>query len=74
MSRSADVPPVTSLVPGDIVRIVTGQKVPADVKLIEVHDGLGFDESTLTGEVYVKTRLGAHGRDHFSPPPCLVLE
>ena len=60
--------PATSLVPGDIVGIVAGQKVPADVKLIEVHDGLRFDRSMFTGEVCVKTRLRAHNRDQS--PNC----
>jgi len=57
--------PAASLVPGDIVSIVAGQKVPADVKLIDIRDGLWFDRSVLTGEVCVRTRLRAHNRNHF---------
>ena len=37
------------LVPGDIVLLSEGQKVPADLRLIH-EDGLRMDESTLTGE------------------------
>jgi len=59
--------PAASLVPGDLVHIVMGQKVPADVKLIDVSGDLRFDRSVLTGEVRVKTRLSAHNHD-FSPP------
>ncbi|KAH9965077.1 sodium-potassium ATPase [Russula compacta] len=42
--------PAASLVPGDIIHIVMGQKVPADVKLIDVSGDLRFDRSVLTGE------------------------
>lgn len=37
------------LVPGDIVLVSTGDRVPADLKLIEAND-LSIDESSLTGE------------------------
>lgn len=37
------------VVPGDIIKLVEGDKVPADARLIEVKN-LRVDESTLTGE------------------------
>lgn len=37
------------LVPGDIVVISMGDRIPADLRLIETHD-LSVDESNLTGE------------------------
>ena len=43
--------PAAELVPGDLVHIAMGQKVPADVKLIDVSGDLRFDRSVLTGEV-----------------------
>ena len=38
-----------SLVPGDIVLLRTGDRVPADLRLLESHE-LRIDESSLTGE------------------------
>jgi magnesium-transporting ATPase (P-type) len=38
-----------ALVPGDVVRLRSGDRVPADVRLLE-STGLRADESTLTGE------------------------
>ena len=37
------------LVPGDVVRLVSGALVPADLRLLEAHE-LTVDESLLTGE------------------------
>lgn len=41
--------PARDLVPGDMVRLRPGDKVPADLRLVEVHE-LTAEESTLTGE------------------------
>ncbi len=40
---------VSQVVPGDIVLLTGGDKVPADLRLLEAHN-LQVDESTLTGE------------------------
>ncbi|MBK8207241.1 MAG: HAD-IC family P-type ATPase [Planctomycetes bacterium] len=41
--------PARELVPGDIVMVESGNRVPADVRLLGAH-GLEVDESLLTGE------------------------
>lgn len=43
--------PVQELVAGDLVYISPGDKVPADLRLIEISSDLQFDRSILTGEV-----------------------
>lgn len=42
--------PASDLVFGDIVHIALGNKVPADLRLIETSSDLKFDRSALTGE------------------------
>ncbi|KAL9643273.1 hypothetical protein ABK040_014729 [Willaertia magna] len=44
------------VVPGDIVSFTAGERVPADVRLIEVNR-LGIDESVFTGEVNPASKL-----------------
>jgi len=41
--------PARAIVPGDILLLETGDRVPADARLIEVHN-LKVNEATLTGE------------------------
>ncbi|CAO3650837.1 unnamed protein product [Cunninghamella blakesleeana] len=42
--------PASQLVVGDIVQIKLGNKVPADLRLIQVSNDLKFDRAVLTGE------------------------
>lgn len=43
--------PASELVNGDLISIGLGEKVPADLRLIQVSGDLRFDRSILTGEV-----------------------
>ncbi len=59
--------PARHLVPGDIVLLREGDRVPADARLIEAQ-GLQVDNSSLTGESEPLAR-------HAAPaPPCLAIE
>ena len=42
--------PSAQLVPGDIIDVTLGQKVPADIKMLSASSDLKFDRSILTGE------------------------
>merc|ERR1719320_2013036 len=45
-----------SLVPGDLIRIKFGDKLPADVRIIDCSSNMAVDNSALTGESEPQTR------------------
>uniref|UniRef100_A0A8C5CK02 Calcium-transporting ATPase n=1 Tax=Gadus morhua TaxID=8049 RepID=A0A8C5CK02_GADMO len=47
------------LVPGDTVCLSVGERVPADLRLFEVHIDLAVDESSLTGETSPSSKTTA---------------
>lgn len=59
--------PSRELVPGEIVSLCGGDRIPADLRLESLHD-FHVDESALTGEsVPVKKELNAIERPHLPP-------
>jgi hypothetical protein len=50
--------PVTTVVPGDLVRLDEGDQVPGDGQLLEA-EGLRVDQSALTGESHAAFKLPA---------------
>ena len=44
------------IVPGDLVKLKAGARIPADVRIIEANNGLKVDNSSLTGESEPLTR------------------
>ena len=72
--REMDIP-AEQLVPGDILLLIEGAKVPADCRLIESW-GLRVNLSTLTGETYPKARSEAAEKADAVDPlaaHCLLL-
>ena len=65
--------PATSLVPGDIIQLSIGKKVPADVKLIDASGDLRFDRSVLTGEVGGTMRVGALNHNFICSLPLTMI-
>lgn len=54
--------PSEELVPGDIIFISEGERISADCEVIE-NDGLGTDESTLTGESEIVWKVNSPAKD-----------
>jgi Ca2+-transporting ATPase len=54
------------VVPGDVVLLESGERVPADLRLVEAN-GLQLDESMLTGESFAATK-------HTDPLPVDVVD
>lgn len=47
----------TDIVPGDVLFIKSGNKLPADVRFVEVSSDAKFDRSILTGTSFLESHL-----------------
>lgn len=47
--------PAAEIVPGDVIQIKAGNKLPADVRFVHVSNDACFDRSILTGTLLVPT-------------------
>eukprot|EP00397_Hematodinium_sp_SG-2012_P002671 GEMP01002679.1.p1 GENE.GEMP01002679.1~~GEMP01002679.1.p1 ORF type:complete len:1135 (+),score=187.26 GEMP01002679.1:117-3521(+) len=55
------------LVPGDIILLEAGQRIPADVRILLCSDGMEVDNSALTGESQPETRSTAASMKTTAP-------
>lgn len=56
--------PAREVVPGDLILVAEGSRVPADATLVE-GDALEVDESTLTGEAAACTKIHRQSNSHL---------
>ena len=61
------------VVPGDILCIKAGNKMPADVRLVEISPDAKFDRSILTGILAQRDRLVEEITNAVQVNPCLSL-
>lgn len=54
--------PAEELVPGDVVSLITGSAVPADIRLTEVHS-LSVNEAALSGEWVAVEKTGSASKE-----------
>eukprot|EP00403_Amphidinium_massartii_P049669 CAMPEP_0178463032 /NCGR_PEP_ID=MMETSP0689_2-20121128/50123_1 /TAXON_ID=160604 /ORGANISM="Amphidinium massartii, Strain CS-259" /LENGTH=1066 /DNA_ID=CAMNT_0020089901 /DNA_START=125 /DNA_END=3325 /DNA_ORIENTATION=- len=59
----------TNLVPGDVIFLSAGDKIPADVRILHCTDGMEVDNSALTGESMPEPR-----KSHTEKPTCPPTE
>lgn len=66
--------PASELVPGDIVYIKAGNKLPADVRFLQVSSDAKFDRSILTGESAPLAAAVDSTDDNYLETRCIGLQ
>ncbi|KAK8125652.1 uncharacterized protein PG998_001411 [Apiospora kogelbergensis] len=66
--------PASELVPGDIVYIKAGDKLPADVRFLQVSSDAKFDRSILTGESAPLAAAVNSTDDNYLETRCIGLQ
>ena len=64
----------TNLVPGDIVYLKAGNKLPADIRFVEVSADASFDRSILTGESVPVSGTVDSTDDNYLETRCIGLQ
>ncbi|GLB08300.1 hypothetical protein AtubIFM57258_004188 [Aspergillus tubingensis] len=62
------------IVPGDVVHLKAGNKLPADVRLVEVSNDVCFDRSILTGESLPVNGTVDSTDDNYLETHCIGLQ
>ncbi|PWY75421.1 Na/K ATPase alpha 1 subunit [Aspergillus heteromorphus CBS 117.55] len=62
------------IVPGDVVHLKAGNKLPADVRLVEVSNDACFDRSILTGESLPVSGTVDSTDDNYLETHCIGLQ
>ncbi|RDH38194.1 hypothetical protein BDQ94DRAFT_74328 [Aspergillus welwitschiae] len=62
------------IVPGDVVHLKAGNKLPADVRLVEVSNDVCFDRSILTGESLPVNGTIDSTDDNYLETHCIGLQ
>lgn len=66
--------PAQELVPGDIVSIKAGNKLPADVRFLQVSSDAKLDRSILTGESVPLTAAVDSTDDNYLETRCIGMQ
>jgi magnesium-transporting ATPase (P-type) len=65
--------PASELVPGDILIINTGEKIPADIRIFDCSSDCKVDNASLTGEAEPLKRSNINNHDDWKESKCLAF-